>query len=239
MKREVHATTEYRVADQKLMEGAPQYFLWQARLAKAELGRRVLEVGCGAGNFSRHLQDRELVVGVDCDPNCIRIWNSRFADLPGYVGCLQDAESPDFADLKRYGFDSIVCLNVLEHIADDELLLRRMAEICPVGGRVVLMVPAFESLYGEIDARLGHYRRYTRRSLGRVATSAGFTVRTLRYMNPLGFFGWWANAKILTRTEQSAAQIEAFDRLVPVLSTLESCIRPPFGQSLLAVLERA
>jgi hypothetical protein len=103
----------------------------------------------------------------------------------------------------------------------------------------VLMVPAFESLYGEIDANLGHYRRYTRSSLAAVAKSAGFKIRRLKYMNFIGFFGWWANAKIFRQSEHSEKQIVFYDSyIVPVLSRLESWISPPIGQSVIATLEK-
>jgi 2-polyprenyl-3-methyl-5-hydroxy-6-metoxy-1,4-benzoquinol methylase len=239
MHREVSTTTEYTIADQERMKAAPNYFQWQARLAKAELGRRVLEVGCGMGNFSEHLRDRDLVIGVDVDENCVARWKERFADRPHYRGFLLNAEAPEFCELKRHGIDSIVCLNVLEHIDKHELVLGQMREVLTAGGRVVLIVPAFESLYGEIDAKLGHYRRYTRKSLAAVAVSAGFSLKRLRYMNLVGFFGWWANARIFHRSEQSVEQIAFFDsRVVPVMSRLETLVPPPVGQSIIAVLEK-
>jgi len=227
----------YTLADQQRMQAAQRYFQWQARLAESSLGRRVLEVGCGLGNFSEHLADRELVAGIDTEPACISSWQARFATRSNYIGRHLDAESPEFLTLRIHNVDSIACLNVLEHIRHDELVLRQMWQILPAGGRVVLMVPAFEALYGEIDERLGHYRRYTSRSLGKLAETAGFRVRSLRYMNLVGFFGWWANAKIFKRSEQSPAQIAFFDRyVVPIQSRAEDLIAPPFGQSLMATL---
>ena len=237
--RHVTTTTEYTIADQKQMQAARNYFRWQSRMAEAGLGERVLEVGCGMGNFSDHLRDREQVIGIDVDENCVARWKERFANRSHYIGFLLNAESPEFRDLKRYAIDSIVCLNVLEHIENHELVLRQMWELLPPGGRVVLMVPAFESLYGEIDAKLGHYRRYTRTSLAAVAESAGFGIRRLKYMNFIGFFGWWANAKIFKRSENSARQIAFFDSyVVPLQSRLEQWISPPVGQSLIATLEK-
>jgi hypothetical protein len=166
-------------------------------------------------------------------------WRERFAGQPPYTGLVLNAESPDFDQLRRYQVDSIACLNVFEHIEQDELALRNMHSILPRGGRVVLIVPAFEALYGEIDARLGHYRRYTRQSLRRAAESAGFRARRLRFMNAVGFVGWCVNAKITRRREQSARQIAFFDSyVVPVMSRLEQWVPPPFGQSIVATLEK-
>lgn len=222
------------------MKAAHRYFRWQAKLADAELGRRVLEVGCGIGNFSDHLIGRELVLGIDADQACLAHWRERFSGRAEFVGLQLNAEHEEVRTLKKYNIDSIACLNVLEHVERHDLALRNMWEVLTSGGRVVLMVPAFEFLYGEIDRRLGHYRRYTRQSLAAVAEGTGFRVRRLRYMNAVGFFGWWANAKVFHRSEQSSKQIEFFDcYVVPIQSRMENLMAPPFGQSILAVLEKS
>jgi len=221
------------------MKAAKRYFAWQSELAREELGKRVLEVGCGLGNFSDHLKEKKLVVGIDMDENCVSQWRQRFIARANYIGRTLKAESAEFHELRAYAIDSVVCLNVLEHIKEDELALRNMHAILPDGGRVILMVPAFEVLYGEIDARLGHYRRYTRKSLRGRAAASGFKIRRLRFMNTIGFFGWWVNAKISRRMQQSEKQIAFFDSyLVPAMSRLEKWIPPPFGQSILATLEK-
>jgi 2-polyprenyl-3-methyl-5-hydroxy-6-metoxy-1,4-benzoquinol methylase len=229
----------YTVEDQERMTRARRYFAWQSRLAGRELGRRVVEIGCGLGNFTETLLDRELVVALDVEPACIERLRQRYPAQANLHAIACEAPSPCFLELRRFQPDSCVCLNVLEHIADDVGTLRAMASILPRGGRIVLLVPAFPSLYGPIDRDLGHYRRYRRGSLGRVAEAAGLAVRKLHYMNTAGFFAWWANSHIFRRREQSARQIAFFDDVVvPVMSRVEDLVRPPFGQSLFAVLEK-
>jgi SAM-dependent methyltransferase len=221
------------------MSRAVNYFEWQSRLAMAPLGRRVVEVGCGIGNFTRMIADRDRVIGVDIEPVCIEQHQARFRNQSNISSQVLDAMDPRFLDLKSESPDSIVCLNVLEHIEDDLGTLKAFASILPKGGKAVLIVPAFMALYGPIDKFLGHYRRYTCSSFAATAQAAGFHATELRYMNTIGFFGWWANAKIFQRTEQSEGQIELFDkRIVPVLEKLESWVTPPFGQSVFAVLEK-
>ena len=141
-------------------------------------------------------------------------------------------------NLARFHPDSCVCLNVLEHIDDDLGTLQRIASILPARGVIVLLLPAFPALYGTIDRNLGHRRRYSRASIDKLASAAGLEVKKARYVNFAGFFGWWINAHILHRQAQSESQIEFFDRLAPFLSRLEAAIPPPFGQSLLAVLQK-
>jgi hypothetical protein len=130
-------------------------------------------------------------------------------------------------------------LNVLEHVRSDDAAILGMASVLPSGGRIVLIVPAFPALFGPIDRNLGHCRRYTRTSVARLAGESGLLVKKLRYMNVAGFFGWWINAHIFKREEQSEGQIDFFDRwVVPVASRVEAMIPPPFGQSIFAVLEK-
>jgi SAM-dependent methyltransferase len=226
---------QYILDDQERMARAENYFAWQARLVLPEIGRRVLEVGCGIGNFTGLLLDRE-VLAVDADPACIERIKARFPHLQAAVAV---AGRTDFTQFATAGFDSCVCLNVLEHIEDDEAAIWAMASALERGGVIVLIVPAFAALYGPIDRNLGHYRRYSRASLRRVAERAGLRVRKLHYLNCIGFFGWWVNARIFKREAQSTGQIEIFDRwIVPGLSLAESWVPMPFGQSLFAVLEK-
>jgi hypothetical protein len=114
-----------------------------------------------------------------------------------------------------------------------------MAAVVQRGGTVVLLVPAFPALYGPIDRNLGHYRRYRSAQIRELASAAGLRVRSVHYFNSAGFFAWWFNARVLRRQEHSPAQIRFYDGwIVPALSRVESVVRPPFGQSLFAVLEK-
>ncbi len=221
------------------MAKARNYFAWQGRLVRPHLGRRVVEVGSGTGNFTGNLLDRALVAAVDVEAGCLERLERRYPDRPNLHVELCGPGDAAFDALRRFQPDSCVCLNVLEHIADDRAALAAMAAILPPGGRIVLLAPAFQALYGPIDPGLGHYRRYTRDSLRRVARAAGLDAVEIRYMNLPGFFGWWANARLFRRKEQSAAQIVLFDRfLAPVISRLESIAPPPFGLSVFAVLRK-
>lgn len=232
-------STEFTLEDQRQMTRARNYFAWQSRLVVRELGQRVVEVGCGIGNFTGLLLDRELVVALDCEEACVRSLRERYTGRDNLHVLTCAAGSGGFSELGRYRPDSVVCVNVLEHIEDDAAALRAMAEILVPGGAIVLLVPAFDGLYGPIDRNLGHYRRYRRTALARLASAVGLEIRKLHYVNAVGFFGWWVNARVLKRETQSDGQIALFDRwLVPVFSALEAAIAPPFGQSLLAVLRR-
>ena len=229
----------YTIEDQERMSRAKNYCSWQSRLVLGELGQRVVEIGCGLGNFTRMLLDREAIIAVDREPACIQRLQERYRTQKNLRALVCDASSAELADLAHFRPDSCVCLNTLEHIQDDKKALGFMASILAPGGVIALLVPAFPALYGPIDAHLGHYRRYSVAALRRLATSAELRVKKMRYMNAIGFMAWWANARVFRREAQSAAQIEVFDRwVVPWMSRIEDLIKPPFGQSLFAVLEK-
>jgi SAM-dependent methyltransferase len=232
-----HST--YILEDQDRMSAARNYHAWQSRLVRSELGRRVIEVGCGVGNFTATLLECEAVLAVDREPECIARLQRRYADRPNVQAMVCDVLAPEFRELARFHPDCCVALNVLEHIEEDGAALRAMGSVLTPGGVVVLMVPAFPALCGPIDRNLGHFRRYRRDSIRSLAGQAGFGMRKLHYWNFAGFFGWWLNARVLKREVQSERQIRVFDRcVVPFMSALERVAPPPFGQSLLAVLEK-
>src|SRR5215469_9160746 len=121
----------YIVADQRRMSRAVNYFNWLHDLAEPHLGRRVLEIGCGLGNFTERLLDRDLVIGIDSQPDCVAIRRERFRDDPRVVTEVMDAEDPGIVNLRLHQPDSIACLNVLEHVRDDAAALRLMHSVLP------------------------------------------------------------------------------------------------------------
>src|SRR3954452_13882409 len=116
---EVVQGSTYTVEDQERMTHARNYFAWQGRLVRRELGQRVIEVGCGVGNFTAMLLDREAVVALDPQPECIERLQDRFGRRKNLRVMVAEAGDAAFLDLARFRPDSCVCLNVLEHIEDD------------------------------------------------------------------------------------------------------------------------
>jgi hypothetical protein len=134
-------------------------------------------------------------------------------------------------------FDTILCLNVLEHIADDDQALRTFGELLSDQGRLILWVPAMPQLYGEIDQAIGHHRRYEREALAAKLHAAGFAVEHAFYFNIPGVLGWYLNAVLLKRRSVPGLQARLANLLVPWL-TLEEYLRLPIGMSLIAVGRR-
>jgi len=234
------AVSSYTLEDQERMTKASNYFAWQRRLVIRELGSRVIEIGCGIGNFTRLMLDRDAVLALDAEPGCIERLRQRFPNQSNLQAVTCDVMAPEFREFESFRADCCVCLNVLEHIEDDRDALRRMAAVLSPGSVLILLVAASPSLYGRIDQLLGHHRRYTRASLSRLAAEAGLNVKTAYYLNAVGFFGWWTNSHILKLDAQSPGQIEFFDRyIVPIAWRVENFVHPPFGQSLFVVLKKS
>ena len=231
--------TDYLLEAQQRMTQARNYLAWQSRLVTPELGRRIVEVGCGIGTFTGELLDREAVLALDIDPECIERVRRHYSHSPNLRTVVCDAGNGSVSSFRDFQPDSCVCLNVLEHIKDDRTALTGMAALLTPGGVVVLLVPAFQSLYGPIDHNLGHFRRYRASTLSQLAAEAGLQVKKMRYLNSAGFFAWWASSKIVKREFHSERQIEWYDRyFIPVIERIESRVNPPFGQSLFAVLRK-
>src|SRR5689334_19945448 len=136
----VAPSPDYMLRDQALMSAAKNYFAWQSRLVLPKLGRRVLEVGCGTGNFTARLMDRELVIALDHEPRMLERLRERFPDAYNLRTVL--AEAADEESLMRLAsleLDSCVCLNVLEHVRDDVAALRAMARAIRPQSPIVLI----------------------------------------------------------------------------------------------------
>ncbi len=224
------------ISDLEIMAGAKNYRGWMYRRLAPYIGKRVLEIGSGIGNFTKLLLDRDLVVATDNYQPCVDYLSSQLGEKLKAPPILLDAAGEIDPELKQHKFDTIVCLNVLEHIEDDLRALEQMHGLLVPNGQLVLLVPAFQFLHGSVDRALGHYRRYTRKDLLPTMQRAGFLVDRSFYMNVIGMAGWFWNNRIIKRTEESEKLIRIFDRYVaPVAELAERLVPPPTGLSLIAI----
>lgn len=218
------------------MSRATNYLRWQFRLIKPYVEGNVLEIGAGIGNFTPELSRRAShVTSVEPDPYCYQHLERTAAKTNNVVTLKACAE--DLATILDRGFkaDTIVCLNVLEHIQDDLKMLKMCSGLLRRNGILALQVPACPRVFGKIDAMLGHYRRYTRSRIVSAVRQTSLVVEHVQYMNIVGLLGWWWNSR-RGRIAQSDGQIRVFDKLVvPILSRIEAIVPMPIGQSLTVV----
>jgi SAM-dependent methyltransferase len=201
------------------------------------IGREVLEIGSGIGNLSAFLVDRERLVLTDTREEYLSRLRTRFAGRPN-ISVAHLYLPHDDGGLDGQHFDTIICLNVLEHVDDDIASLAAIRRLLAPSGRLVLLVPALPALYGTIDQALGHHRRYKRADLATKLAAAGFRVAHIEYFNVAGIPGWWWAGRILRRQTIPAGSLKLYDALVP-LFRLERLIPWRVGQSLIAIGEAA
>jgi SAM-dependent methyltransferase len=221
----------------EIMQAAPRYNRWQYRRVAPYLGQRICEVGSGIGNMSSLILDSapELLVLTDTDSYYCETLRHRFTGRTNVV--VETLTLPDptaGARFQKFDLDTVVALNVVEHMADDIEALRSIATMLRPHGRAVVLVPALPALFGSLDQALGHQRRYTRESLSSGMRSAGLRVEQIFYFNLVGMFGWWLNARVRKTPRIPVGQLRYFDKLVPILQA-EDLLSLPFGQSLIAV----
>jgi len=212
------------------------YNRWIADRFEKSLGSRVLEIGAGFGNMTRHLTPRELLIASDLDPVALEHLRGAFREdasirIASYRFPLDPAQREELAALS---LDTVVCLNVLEHIEDDRATLDDLFALLRPGGRLILLVPAHAKLYGSLDEHLRHYRRYEKAELEQKVRAAGFELEDLRFLNRPGVFGWWVNGRLLRRRVLPRGQLSVFKLALPLLRS-EEATPPAWGLSLLAI----
>ncbi|MCU1231165.1 MAG: glycosyl transferase, family 2 [Acidobacteria bacterium] len=218
--------------------GLKRYNNWIWQRIAPFVGQRVLEVGAGSGAMTRFLYGRDLIVATDRETPYVDRLRNAFRRRPGIFVERCDLESDSSSELAHYGFDTVVCLNVLEHTTDDVAALRRANQLLVPGGRVIVFVPAGHNLFGTLDRGIGHQRRYEKEELAEKLRAAGFEVEDIGFQNQFSKLAWWLNAKLLKRSQLPSAQSKFFDRLVPLFRAVEG-ERPSSGLSLIAVGKKA
>lgn len=221
------------------MARVERYNQWVMERVAPHLGEVVLEVGCGTGNVTRDLIElTPKLIATDLSPEYVERVRAEFGGREGFGAFACDICDPAAASQVLEPPDTVVCLNVLEHILDDRRALETFHEILRPGGRLVLFVPALPALYGTLDRGLDHHRRYERRALRETLKEIGFGIQVDCYMNLPGIFGWYLNSRILKRNLLPEGQLALYNKLVPVFRLVDRLLGPPIGQSLLFVCRK-
>ncbi|MFA6414379.1 MAG: class I SAM-dependent methyltransferase [Candidatus Paceibacterota bacterium] len=226
---------QYAGRDLEAMFSAPNYCAWILSQFEPYLGQTVAEVGAGSGNFSSELVKKVSgrLLLVEPSVQMFPLLEQRFAGNPR-VTCEQHY----FAEVALHycgTLDSIVYVNVLEHVEDDRQELAEAYNALKPGGHLCVFVPALPLLFSEFDASVGHYRRYSRQQLAARMREAGFEIVKLRFFDFAGILPWLLFMKLLHwRLTPGSAGL--YDRIVvPLMRKAESLISPPVGKNLMVV----
>ncbi|MFL6305028.1 MAG: glycosyltransferase [Candidatus Sulfotelmatobacter sp.] len=215
------------------LESARRFSLWMGDVLRPYVGDRVLEVGAGIGNLSSQFLPRDFYVASDVNPHYLE-YLSAFAQGKPYLHVLRiDAgSSDDFVGLEEQ-FDTVVMINVLEHVPDPAVALANVRSALQPGGRAVILVPAHPRLFGTLDEVLEHRERYTPEKLRGQLVQAGLRVEQIFDFNRISVPGWWFNGRVLQRKKFSKIQLKALNTALPVLKHLDRLI-PWSGLSVIA-----
>jgi glycosyltransferase involved in cell wall biosynthesis len=216
------------------LERATRFNVWMANTLRPHLGDRVLEIGAGIGTLTSQFIPRELYVASDLNPSYLHYLRSFSFGKPYlHVAKIDVTNAHQFRDLEGR-FDTVLMINVLEHVSDPAKALRNVHLSLERGGRAVVLVPQEPSLYGSLDEALEHRERYTSETLAARLGQSGFAVETVFDFNRSSVPAWWLNGKLLRRKRFSRVHLKILDTLIPALRRIDS-IWPWKGMSLIGV----
>ena len=215
----------------------PRFNRWMAEVIRPYVGDRVLEVGAGLGSLTESLLPRLRFTATDVSPHYVEALR-RFTQERNYLDVrpLDITESDDFYDLLG-GYDTVICLNVLEHIEDHDKAVRNMRSALSDSGRMIVLVPQNPARFGSLDELVGHQRRYTRKSLGDVLANNGLEVEQLFDFNRATVPGWWWNGQVRKKRSFDPTELKLVDRFTWLMRIAEPLL-PWSGNSLIAVARR-
>lgn len=226
MIKEIRGNSKYGTDTLEVISEAGNFNRWMYDTIKSRCTGRILEIGSGIGNISEFfVHDGANITLSDFDSNYFPRLKEKFGKHPN----LQGIYHIDFSD-KNLGrkypdllgkFDTVFALNVVEHIADHEQALRNACDLLRTGGKVVILVPAFQCIYNGFDEQLGHYRRYTAKALTELLESTGFQVRHSQYFNFIGILGWFVSGNILRKRIIPGGQMRFYNALVPFWKVID------------------
>jgi len=226
------ALTESLLNNKKLNN----YNLWIYENIKNALGKNIIEIGCGIGTIIKLMLKKDnKITGVDINDKYIKFLTKYYKNEKNLKFIKSDIINLP-KKVKGKIFDTVVMVNVLEHIKDDDKALKIVNKLLKKNGKIALMVPAFNMLFGPLDKSVGHFRRYNKNQLKKLLIRNGFIIQDIYYMNFIGFFGWFLNVRLLRKDYTPQTQSYFFDKFfVPIIKRIEKFLKPPFGQSIIAI----
>ena len=217
------------------MSQAVWYNRWTQYKFCKYLSGQILEIGCGIGNFSKYLLKYGKLTAMDINKDYIK-------EAKKKVDGQADVGFGDIEDGKYFFggriFDTVVCLNVLEHIKDDAKVLKNIYKLLAPGGILILLVPAHPFLYTIIDESIGHFRRYDREKLKKMLKISGFEISKIRNLNFIGSIGWYMAGRLFKDRQVSESKIKIFNLISPIFLLLEDIFEPPIGTSILVIARK-
>lgn len=218
---------------------ANNYTNWMLEEFRPYFGSCLLEIGVGHGSFRPFITLSTEYVGIDIDAESVANAQRLYPDDRIFQCDMTDDALVKIA--RACQVDTILCANVLEHVPNHALGVKKLVEALPSKGHLLLFVPAFKHLYNSLDRLAGHERRYERADMESLIP-ANCDILVSKYFNPIGGLGWWMN-NLLNHGSLNApivnGQIEIFDKyILPLSKGLDGVTNRFFGQSLITIVRK-
>jgi len=215
---------------------ARNYYKWIIEIFKPYLGENIAEIGAGSGNFTSFLAEERIkhIFAFEPSYNMYPLLSDKFQRNNGVttINTYFREKHQKFLNF----FDSVLYVNVLEHIEEDKKELSYAYKTIKQNGHILIFAPALSCLYSEFDKKIGHFRRYCKKGLINIIRESGFSIENIRYFDLAGIIPWYIVFVLLKKTTTNKANISLYDKLVvPPMRLLETLIPPPTGKNLLLI----
>ncbi len=223
-----------------VISGADKFNRWMHETIAPHCSGRILEIGSGIGNISKYFIERgDSIMLTDLRKSYCDQLQDSFGKSKNLIGIEQIdlvAENFDTQYKDLLGtFDTVFALNVIEHIEDDRLALVNATKLLSSNGKIIILVPAYQSLYNQFDVELEHFRRYTKKTIATTFDNAAIDIERQQYFNAVGILGWFVTGKILRKKQIPGGQMNLYNTFVPVIKLIDKLILETVGLSVITV----
>lgn len=230
---------QYFGKDLEDLTAARNYYKWIIGIFKPYFGNTVAEIGAGNGNFTYFLAKESIkrIFAFEPSSNMYQLISDKFKKSKNVI-TMNNYLGEKYRAFLNF-FDSVLYVNVLEHIEEDRKELIYACKTIKKNGHILIFAPALSCLYSEFDKKIGHFRRYCKKGLINTVRASGFYIENVRYFDLAGIISWYIVFVLLKKTTTNKANILLYDKLVvPPLRFFETLIPPPTGKNLLLIGKR-
>lgn len=240
---EVKGNSEYGTKTLEIISDANSFNRWMYETIIPHCFGEILEIGSGIGNISHFfIEDGKNITLSDIEKRYFPQLKEKFGHHKNLGGIFQFDLANENIELSHPElincFDTIFAINVIEHIPNHEKAIQNASKFLREGGKIVILVPAFQRLFNQFDKQLDHQRRYTAESLKSVLEKSNFKIIHSQYFNIAGMLGWIISGNILRNKIIPKEQMKVYNALVPVWKIIDFFTRKFVGISVIQVGEK-